>query len=144
MSTIRCNFVALRQAARKTTQLYDEALAPTGLRVTQYSILSELRRHPGATISELAEMMVMDRATLGHNLRPLERDGLIRIDVGDDRRARVIVLTDAGLVKLQDAKPLWARAQRMFEAELGGDFAERLRGDLARVSAADFAAEGSA
>lgn len=144
MSTIRCNFVALRQAARKTTQLYDDALAPTGLRVTQYSILSELRRRPGTTISELAEAMVMDRATLGHNLRPLERDGLIRIDVAQDRRARVIVLTDAGLARFQDAKPFWACAQRVFETELGSDFAERLRGDLVRVSRADFAGAGPA
>ncbi len=144
MSDVRCNVVALRQAARRTTQLYDEALAPTGLRVTQYSILSELRRHAGATISELAETMVMDRATLGHNLRPLERDGLIRIDVAEDRRARVVVLTDQGVARFQEARPLWARAQRTFETELGSDFAERLRGDLTRVSRADFAAEGQA
>ena len=139
MGEVRCNCLALRQAARKVTQLYDNALTPAGIRSTQYSILSQLRKWPGhPTIGELATDMVMDRATLGRNLKPLERDRLIRIDVGPDRRSRVVVLTERGIAKADEAKPLWGQAQRRFESELGVSEALRLRQDLSRVSHADF------
>jgi DNA-binding MarR family transcriptional regulator len=139
MGGIRCNCLALRQAARKVTQLYDSALTAAGIRSTQYSILSQLRKWPGhPTIGELATNMVMDRATLGHNLKPLKRDRLIRIDVGSDRRSRVVVLTERGVAKADEAKPLWAQAQRRFESELGVSEALQLRQDLSRVSHADF------
>src|ERR1700754_2759041 len=71
-----CSATALRKASRKVAQLFDEALAPCGLRSTQYSILVEISRHEGdpPTLQALADTLVMDRSTLGHNLRPLERD----------------------------------------------------------------------
>ncbi len=72
-----CNCAALRQAARRVTRLYDEALAPTGLGANQYSILVRLSGGP-STIQELAQRLVMDRSTLGHLLRPLEKRGLVR------------------------------------------------------------------
>ncbi|MFX5747506.1 MarR family transcriptional regulator, partial [Acinetobacter baumannii] len=85
------------------TQLYDSALAPTGLRSTQIHILGELynRQKSPPTLSELAEAMILDRSGLGHNLRPLERDGLVEMRENvNDRRERHIVLTDAGKDKL--------------------------------------------
>lgn len=135
MSETRCNCLALRKAARKTTQLYDTALADVGIRATQYHILAHLGRRPdGETIGEIANELVLDRATLGHSLKPLERAGLISFSVGDDRRSRIIALTKEGLAKLEEAKPLWGRAQRKFENEFGASYAERLRRDLERVA----------
>ncbi len=75
-----CNCLAVRQAARHVTQFYDRFLAPAGLRTTQFSILARLRRKGATTINALAADMVMDRTTLGRNILPLERDGLIRIE----------------------------------------------------------------
>jgi DNA-binding MarR family transcriptional regulator len=69
-----CNCSAVRSAARHVTRLYDQLLAPTGLRVTQFSILAKLTRRGPLTINALAEDMVMDRTTLGRNIRPLERE----------------------------------------------------------------------
>src|ERR1700675_4958271 len=84
-----CNCFAVRSAARHVTQLYDRFLAPIGLRVTQFSILARLKRMGPLTINTLAEDMVMDRTTLGRNILPLERDGLIEIEpIASDRRAK--------------------------------------------------------
>src|ERR1700758_5379885 len=84
-----CTCLAVRQAARHVTQFYDQHLAPAGLRTTQFSILAKLKRHGPMTINALADQMVMDRTTLGRNILPLERDGLITIAPGDrDRRSK--------------------------------------------------------
>lgn len=131
----RCNCLALRKAARKTTQLYDAALSEAGIRATQYHILAHLGRQPhGDTIGEIANELVLDRATLGHSLKPLEREGLISFSVGDDRRSRIIALTKAGMAKLEETRPLWMRAQRKFENEFGAGYSERLRRDLEKVA----------
>ena len=75
----RCNAAAVKKAARRLALMYDKALAPTGLKSSQYGILSELNSRGAAlpTVHELAEALVMDRSTLGQNLRPLERDELV-------------------------------------------------------------------
>ena len=92
-----CNCFAVRAAARHVTQSYDQFLAPTGLRTTQFSILAKLKRKGPLTINALAEDMLMDRTTLGRNILPLERDGLIRIEpAASDRRAKDLRLTKAG------------------------------------------------
>src|SRR6266853_633769 len=75
-----CNCLAVRQAARHITQFYDQLLAPSGLRTTQFSVLAKLRRLGPMTINALAAEMVMDRTTLGRNILPLERDGLIAVE----------------------------------------------------------------
>ncbi len=135
MGETRCNCLALRKAARKTTQLYDAALSEAGIRATQYHILAHLGRHPdGDTIGEIANELALDRATLGHSLKPLEREGLISFSVGDDRRSRVIALTRIGIVKLEEAKSLWLRVQRKFENEFGAGYSEQLRRDLEKVA----------
>src|SRR5216684_5637769 len=92
-----CSCLALRQAARHVTQFYDQCLAPTGLRTTQYSILARLKRHGPMTINVLAAELVMDRTTLGRNILPLQRDGLIAVGPGQsDRRSKALRLTRAG------------------------------------------------
>jgi DNA-binding MarR family transcriptional regulator len=138
-----CNCFAVRSAARHVTQLYDQLLAPAGLRVTQFSILAKLKRQGPVTINELAENMVMDRTTLGRNLQPLERDGLVRIEPApSDRRAKELHLTKAGERRLQAGFEVWAKAQTRFEAGFGSKRAAELRTLLRAVVATQFAATG--
>ena len=138
-----CNCFAVRSAARHVTQLYDQLLAPVGLRVTQFSILANLRRRGPRTINALAEDMVMDRTTLGRNIQPLERDGLIRIEPApSDRRAKELHLTKAGEKRLQAGFEVWAKAQARFEASFGTKRAAELRMLLRAVVASQFTLTG--
>src|SRR5262249_44281210 len=89
-----CNCLALRQASRHVTQFYDTLLASSGLRTTQFSILIRLKRAGPMKINALAKALVMDRTTLGRNILPLEREGLIDVVPGRaDRRSKVLRLT---------------------------------------------------
>jgi DNA-binding MarR family transcriptional regulator len=129
-----CNCLAIRQAARQITQLYDAEMAETGLRTTQYSVLARLARVGPMTQQELAEALVMDRSTLGHNLRPLERDGFVAIAVDrEDRRARRLELTPAGKEKVKSAQAAWKRAQERFDSRYGETEAAQLRQLLRRA-----------
>ena len=131
-----CNCFAVRSAARHISQFYDQFLAPVGLRTTQFSILSKLKRRGPLTINALAKVMVMDRTTLGRNVLPLERDGLIRIEpMPSNRRAKDLRLTNAGEKRLQAATKEWMRAQAQFEARFGVRRAAELRGLLRSVVA---------
>lgn len=137
-----CNCFAVRSAARHVTQFYDQLLAPTGLRTTQYSILAKLKRLGPLTINALAKAMVMDRTTLGRNIRPLERDGLIRIEPGaSDRRAKELHLTAAGEKRHQTARHSWSKAQAKFETTFGPKRAAALRTLLRAVVASEFATD---
>jgi DNA-binding MarR family transcriptional regulator len=123
-----CNCLALRQAARQVTQFYDRHLAPSGLRATQYSILAKLKRNGAMTINALAADMVMDRTTLGRNVLPLERDGLIAIGRSNtDRRSKELRLTRAGAARFQTAFAAWTRAQAAFDRAFGAARARDLR-----------------
>ena len=140
-----CNCFAVRSAARHVTQLYDQLLAPVGLRVTQFSILAKLRRGGPLTINALADDMVMDRTTLGRNIQPLERDGLIRVEPApSDRRAKELHLTKAGERRLQAGREAWAKAQAQFEASFGAKRAAELRMLLRAVVANQFRPTGQA
>jgi DNA-binding MarR family transcriptional regulator len=135
-----CNCFAVRSAARHVTQFYDQFLAPSGLRATQFSILARLKRNGPLTIKALARDMVMDRTTLGRNILPLERDGLIRIEAAaSDRRAKELHLTKAGEKRLQAARKLWSAAQARFEAAFGPKRAAELRQMLGALRASEFA-----
>jgi DNA-binding MarR family transcriptional regulator len=130
-----CNCLAIRQAARQVTQLYDRHLAAEGLRTTQYSILAKLSRLGPLSINELAAMMVMDRTTLGRAVRPLERNRLVAIGRGRDGRTRALGLTPTGARRLKAATARWREAQRHFETAYGVADAASLRSALARVVA---------
>ena len=115
-----CNCLAVRQAARHITQFYDQLLAPSGLRTTQFSILAKLRRLGPMTINALAAEMVMDRTTLGRNILPLERDGLIAVEQGSrDRRSKELRVTEAGEAHFRAGMKGWVRAQLEFEKAFG-------------------------
>ena len=134
-----CNCFAVRSAARHVTQFYDQFLAPSGLRATQFAILSRLKRLGPLTINVLASDMVMDRTTLGRNILPLERDGLIRIEAAaSDRRAKELHLTKAGEKRLQAARKGWAAAQAKFESTFGPKRAAELRKMLKSLLASEF------
>jgi len=131
-----CYCLAVRQAARYVTQIYDECIAPVGLRSTQFSILSKLRRKGPMTINALAADMVMDRTTLGRNILPLEREGLISVKpAASDRRSKEIILTKEGESCLEAAAEGWSKAQARFEKSFGRERASELRALLHAVVA---------
>ena len=130
-----CNCLALRQAARHATQLYDRHLGAEGLTTSQYSILAKLVRLGPQSIGALAEMMVMDRTTTTRAVRPLARDKLVAIAPGEDERTRMVRITPAGEKRTKAAAARWREAQKAFDAGYGEAAAERLRRDLARVVA---------
>jgi DNA-binding MarR family transcriptional regulator len=133
-----CNCLAVRQAARHVTQLYDQFLAPTKLRTTQLSILVRLRRNGPMTINALAEELLLDRTTLGRNIQPLRREGLIAIARGRvDRRSREVSLTAEGVTRMRAAIKRWAAAQAQFEAAFGSRRTTELRGLMHAVVASD-------
>ena len=132
--SLQCNCLALRQAARHVTQFYDQHLASSGLRTTQFSILAKLKRLGPMTINALARELVMDRTTLGRTMLPLERDGFIAIKDGTvDRRSKELAVTKAGAERLQRAAKLWVAAQRAFEERFGAKRAANLRDLLGEV-----------
>src|SRR5437773_9435169 len=115
-----CNCAALRQAARRVTKLFDDALAPIGLGVNQFSILARLSLVGPRTIQDLARLLVTDRSTLGHLLRPLEKRGLVKLKISErDRRSRMVALTQAGEAIVAKGRPRWSAAQRQFESTFG-------------------------
>ena len=132
---LRCNFTSLRQAARHVSRFYDACLATTGLSTNQYTVLANLVLHGPMTMSEMTSLLILDRATLGHNLRPLEREGLLSITVGEkDRRERVVTLTEEGRRLEAEARPHWSRAQRLFEREFGVEDALSMRQTMYRIA----------
>ena len=133
-----CTCLALRQAARHVTRFYDHFLAPSGLRTSQFSILAKLRRKGPQTVKALAGELVMDRTTLGRNIRPLERAGLLSVAQGrSDRRSKELQLTAAGLERLSAAVGGWVQAQRRFEETFGGQRSAELRALLHSVAASE-------
>ncbi|MDN3921275.1 MarR family winged helix-turn-helix transcriptional regulator [Roseateles violae] len=133
-----CNNRALREAGRRLNQFYDQFLAPSGLRATQFSLLASLKRLGPIGIQALASELGLDRTTLGRNILPLERDGLILVEPdAEDRRGKRLRLSAAGLERLARARPLWAKAQQGFEAAFGAERAAQLRELLAEVSRLD-------
>jgi DNA-binding MarR family transcriptional regulator len=134
-----CNCTKVRRAARHITRFYDACLSESGIRVTQYAILGHLKHRGPKTMLELADLMTMDRATVGHNLRPLERDGLVTIEVSKtDRRARIVSVTNAGLERIALGRPGWDRAQAEFETQFGVRDAAAMRRVMDQMVGCDF------
>jgi DNA-binding MarR family transcriptional regulator len=133
-----CTVTRLRMASRRLSNLYDGMLAPSGLKNTQVSILAVIatRAATPPTIKDLSAILVMDRSTMGQNLRPLEREGLVELaEDGTDRRIRRVVLTDAGRARLKIASAIWAQAQARVDATYGAGLSAELRELLQRINA---------
>jgi DNA-binding MarR family transcriptional regulator len=130
-----CVCFNIRRATRAVTQLYDDALRPSGLRVTQFSLLVILQGNSPLSISELAVHSGTDRTTLTRNAALLEEEGLVKIDSGaDDARVRLVTLTTAGARALEDAYPRWVAVQDMLAKQVGSDVLARLLRDLSALS----------
>ncbi len=128
-----CACGRLRRASRALTQLYDDAMAPAGLRVTQFALLRMLERGGPTGISELARRQLLDRTALSRTLDPLERQRLITIEAGRDARTRVVAITRAGHTALADAEPHWKLAQAQVTRRLGASKLGTLIGLLREV-----------
>jgi DNA-binding MarR family transcriptional regulator len=101
----------LRRTARAVTQLYDETLRPSGLRITQFTLLVTVAMTEPVRMTQLADALALDRTTLARDLKPLTERGLVEVAAGDDRRTRVVRLTRQGREAIGQAYPLWQRAQ---------------------------------
>jgi DNA-binding MarR family transcriptional regulator len=109
------------------TALYDDALAKSGIKITQFSLLRAVERNEPASVSVLSEDLDLDRTTLARNLNPLERDGLIELAAGADRRVTEVRLTARGRRVLAKALPLWQKAQVEVERRFAAGQLDQLR-----------------
>jgi DNA-binding MarR family transcriptional regulator len=114
-----CLCGALRKATRAVTRLYDDALRPAGLRVTQFALLRHLVRDGEQRMRDLSASLVVDETALNRSVRPLHDKGWIAIRTGRDRRERMLSITAAGRALLVEAEPLWLAAQQRMSHGLG-------------------------
>ena len=129
--TWQCACFNTRKAARAVTRFYDDMLEPSGLKATQLTMLGAISISGPARMSDLADMLALDKTTLTRNLKLMEAGGLIAMAQGADRRARIVSLTRAGADALERALPLWREAQRRAVEHLGEARWRRLVADLA-------------
>lgn len=115
----RCACFNLRKVTRAVTQFYDEMLRPAGLRITQFSLLVAVRMAGPVGVTRLAELTVMDRTTLTRNLELLQKQGLIEVAAGADRRSRIVTITAKGNAAIARAMPFWKKAQSHVVNSLG-------------------------
>ena len=128
-----CACRKLRMATRKVTRMYDEAMRPVGITPTQFTLLSVVGGSNTVTLTELAELLSMERTTLSRNLKPLERDELISVSAEGYRRAKSVYLSDKGVSILSEALPFWRNAQTILKKQLGANIWNQLQSDLAEV-----------
>lgn len=121
MSDDTCLCTGLRQAAHTMTEIYDEALALSGLKITMFRVIRRLSEADEPTISELAKIVGLDRSSLGRNLKVLERDRLVTFVGGTDERSKVVRLTSKGRKALETALPLWRGVQKRMKSILGAE-----------------------
>ena len=130
-----CLCLHIQRAARALAQRFDEALRPVGLTSGQFSLLNALNRPEPPGISPVAQLLAMDRTTLTAALKPLEREGLVAIASNpDDRRNRLLRLTERGRSVLAAAIPIWRDTHSIIEAGLPALAPEELRGALRTLS----------
>lgn len=116
-----CTNLKLRQLMRRVAQLYDAEVGKTGLKTTQYSLLSYVCKLGPVRPVDLAHAIRMDASTLSRNLRPLVAAGWIEMGPGHDARSRLVQATEAGRAKRQEAQRRWRVAQETLNAALGAE-----------------------
>ncbi|MFJ8087538.1 MarR family winged helix-turn-helix transcriptional regulator [Lysinibacillus sp. NPDC095746] len=127
-----CVCANLRKKTRLVTQFYDNLLQPTGLKVTQYSMLANIDLQQSVSISRLGEILLLDQTTITRNINLLKRNGYVELTRDpQDARAKVITLTDKGVEKLNEAAPIWQDIQERIINDIGlekyNDFYETLK-----------------
>ncbi len=125
-----CICTTLRSASRRMIAFYDEAIAPVGVNIAQFSLMRSIARIEPATLTELGHRVDLDRSTVGRNVRVLEKMGLVALGRGEDQREATVQLSDAGRQVLADGAPLWDGAQKALDDRLGADFMKQLRSAL--------------
>ena len=131
---------ALRRSSNRLFGLYDRALAPCGLRGAEFGIMAQIEASGTIGIVELADMFILDRASLRYRIAPLDRAGLIELVPGlRDKRSRQIRLTALGEAKLAEGLPLWQAVQDRIDAQIGRDEAAALRAMTNRIASTAFA-----
>lgn len=127
MSSSSCYCILLRKASRRLSALYDEALEPYGINIGQFSHLRTVRRHEPVSLTELGELMELDRSTVGRNTKVLERMGLVEAVSGEDQREALLQLSEQGRALLRGAEPIWHDVQVKIDERLGADRTEELK-----------------
>jgi DNA-binding MarR family transcriptional regulator len=134
-----CNNASLRKAARSLGKLYDAVLEPSGLKATQYALLTQIDDLGNPTMAELANSLLMDLSAARRSLEPLIRDRFVRLRVdAKDRRVKRPALSPAGVAKLKEAAQLWRAAQDRFERAFGPARAAKLRSELSFLASEEF------
>jgi len=130
-----CVWQRTRNASRILSRRYDAALRGTGLNVSQYSMLVIISLSEERTLTDLAARMGLERTTLIRNIKPLERDGMIKQSDEGYRRARSVEITDKGLAKLEEILPRWHDVQNKLKAELGTEMWTNMHQSLKAMNA---------
>ncbi len=128
-----CYCVLLRKASRKVSSVYDEALAPLGVNIAQFSLMRNIARTEPVSLTDLATRLELDRSTVGRNTKVLERAGWVETTKGKDQREAMLTLTTEGRRILDEGAPLWDGAQASIETKLGPNIFETLHGLLAAL-----------
>ena len=129
-----CVCANLRAVTRVVTQAFDTALVPSGLTVSQFTLMFVIGENGTLTVNELAELLTMDATTLTRGLKPLIKQNLVASAAGADRRTRHISLTAAGREALDNALPLWQTAQSRVTQYMGQEHFESFLSDLYLVA----------
>jgi len=130
-----CLCAVIRKAGRIVTRKYDHYLKPSGIKITQFSMLANIVRNPGIIVSELAQLLMMDQTTVTRNLRVLENLGYIDLEVDtSDHRIRRIQISESGRSKVDEARPLWEIAQQEIGQLLGEESIQGLLVSLNKIS----------
>jgi DNA-binding MarR family transcriptional regulator len=124
--SLPCMCASLRRASRALTQLYEEALRPTGLRATQFTVLQTLSLAGEVTQGELGQILAMDSTTLTRTLAIMSRHGWIAKRRGEDRREWRMRLSKPGEAQFKQALPHWERAQTQLRRQLGDELSDNL------------------
>jgi DNA-binding MarR family transcriptional regulator len=136
---MHCSNTAIRRAARQLGQLYDDCMEGSGLKGTQFSLLSQIAASNEPALKQLAEAMVMDLSALGHTLKPLIRDGYVEL-IPDpaDRRVKRARLTEHGNKTQKALLANWRDAQGRFDRAFGKPQSEEIRKALALIASPEF------
>ena len=128
-----CYCIVLRKASRRLTSIYDEALKPFGINLAQFSLLKSVVRRAPVSLTDLAQVLELDRSTVGRNARVMVRMGLLAMGPGDDQREQVLSPTEQGSALFVGAVPVWERVQSDIETKLGPQKAGQLQSLLAEL-----------
>lgn len=132
--SVECVCLNLRKTTRTVTQYYEDALRPVNLKATQYSLLAAIYLMGSPNMNEVAGVLELDRTSLSRSLQPLMKEKLVKVNSGDDKRQKILLLTAKGQKRLYKAFPLWKNAQQKVIQFLEQSHWKKMKGDLGQLS----------